>query len=108
MCKKLTMDFEDAWLEVRACTGGEAVPINDKELKVSVISEVLQTASNVSGQSGLWDYSRRLQVGEMEAIRGVLALTKMAEDALSVSLSVNVIYKGSPYTLTLFATKRSQ
>lgn len=102
------MDFEDAWLEVRACTGGKAEPINDNELKVPAISEVLEAASNVSGHSGLWDYSRRLYVGESEAILGVLQLTKMAEDAKSVSLSVNVTYKGSPYTLTLFAIKGSQ
>lgn len=102
------MSFEDAWLEVRASTGGEAVPINDKELKVPAISEVLEAASNVSGHLGLWDYSRRLYVGELEAIRSVLGLTKMAEDAMSVSHAVNVIYKGSPYTLTLFAIKRSQ
>jgi hypothetical protein len=102
------MDFEDVWLEVRAYAGDEAVPINDKELKVPVISEVLEAASNVSGQSGLWDYSRRLYVGELEAVRGALGLTKMAEDDMSVSLAVNVNYKGSPYTLTLFAIKRSQ
>jgi len=102
------LDFEDAWLEVRVCTGGEAVVISDDVLKVPAISEVLETAANVSGQSGMWDYSRRLYIGEIEAIRSVLAFTKMAEDAKSVSLAVNVTYKGSSYALTLFVIKRSQ
>ena len=102
------MDFEDAWLEVRVCSGGEAVVISDDVLKVSAISEVLETAAKVSEQPGMWDFSRRLYIGEIEAIRSVLALTKMAEDAKSVSLAVNVTYKGSSYVLTLFVIKKSQ
>jgi len=102
------LDLQDAWLEVRACAGDEAAGADDQMLGVPAISEVLEAAANSSRQPGMWDYSRRLYSGELEAIRGALQLTKTAEDARSVSLAANVTYKGSCYTLTLFTIKRSQ
>jgi len=45
---------------------------------------------------------------EIETIRGALGFAKTAEDGRSISLSVNLTYKGSCYTLTLFTMKRSQ
>jgi hypothetical protein len=103
------LEFEDAWLEVRACVGGgQAAGANEKMLAVPSISEVLEAAANTNKHPGMWDYSRRLYAGEMEAIKGALELAKTAEDSRSVSLSDNVAYKGSCYTLTLFAIKRSQ
>jgi hypothetical protein len=56
----------------------------------------------------MWDYSRRLGAGEVELVRGAIRFTSTAEDGRSVSLSADVTYKGSCYTLTLFAIKRSQ
>jgi hypothetical protein len=38
-------------------------------------------------------------------VKQTLNLKKTAEDSRSVSLSVNVTYKGSCYTVTLFAIK---
>lgn len=102
------MEFEDAWLEVRACAGSSATDINDAMLEVHAISEAIEAAANANKHQGMWDYSRRLGAGEIEAIRGALQLAKTAEDGISVSYSVNVAYKGSRYTLTLFAVKRSQ
>lgn len=103
------MEFEDAWLEVRACAGaGQAAGANEEILAVTVISEVLEAAANSNKHPGMWDYSRRLYAGEIGAIKGTLGLAKTAEDSRSVSLSANVTYKGSCYTLTLFAIKRSQ
>lgn len=102
------MEFEDAWLEVRACAGGSAADINDAMLEVPAISEAIEAAANANKYPGMWDYSRRLGAGEMEAIRRALQLAKTAEDGMSVSYSANVAYKGSRYTLTLFAVKRSQ
>lgn len=102
------MEFEDAWLEAMACAGGSVVDVNGAMLEVPAISEVLEAAANASKHPGMWDYSRRLGAGEMEAIRGVLQLAKTAEDVRCVSYSANVTYMGSRYTLTLFAVKRSQ
>lgn len=102
------MEFEDAWLEARACAGGSAADISGAMLEVPAIAEAMEAAANASKYPGMWDYSRRLGAGEMEAIRGALQLTKTAEDGRSVLYSANVAYKGSRYTLTLFVIKRSQ
>ena len=103
------LEFEDAWLEVRACAGSlQAADVNELTLEVPAVSEVLEAAANTNKHPGMWDYSRRLFKGESEAVKGVSGLTKTAEDSKSISLSVNVMYKGSCYTLTLFAIKRSQ
>ncbi len=102
------MEYEDAWLEVRACTGGQAAEASRAMLDVPAISEVLEAASSAGRHPGLWDYSRRLVRAEIEAIQSALALVKTAEDGRSVSHSADVAYKGSCYTLTLFAVKRSQ
>ncbi len=102
------MEFEDVWLEARACAGGSAADVSDAMLEVPAISEVLEAAANASKHPGMWDYSRRLGAGEMEAVRGALQLAKTAEDCRSASYSANVAYRGSRYTLTLFAVKRSQ
>lgn len=88
--------------------GDHAAGTGEQMLVVPAISEVLEAAANASRHPGMWDYSRRLAMGEIEAITGVLTLVKTAEDGRSVSHSVNVAYKGSCYTLTLFAIKRSQ
>jgi hypothetical protein len=77
-------------------------------LEVPAIAEVLEAAAGASRRPGMWDYSRRLAGTEVQAVRGALALAKTAEDGRSVSYSANVAYKGSCYTLTLFAVKRSQ
>lgn len=103
------MEFEDAWLEARTCAGGgQAAGANEEILAVPAISEVLEAAANANKHPGMWDYSRRLYAGEIGAIKSALGLAKTAEDSRSVSLSANVTYKGSCYTLTLFAIKRSQ
>jgi len=104
------LEFEDAWLEVRACAGGgQPAGASEEMLAVPAISEVLEAAQNANRHPGRWDYSRRLYAGEMGAIKGALSLAKTAEDSRSVSLSANVAYKGSCYTLTLFTIKeRSQ
>jgi hypothetical protein len=103
------LEFDDAWLEVRACAGGiQAAGVDEKALKVPAVSEVLEAAANTYKNPGMWDYSRRLYKGEVETVRRTLELSKTAEDSGSISLSANVMYKGSCYTLTLFAIKRSQ
>jgi hypothetical protein len=102
------VEFEDAWLEARTCAGGQAAGANDEMLAVTAISEVLEAAANANRHPGMWDYSRRLGAGEIEMVQNAIRFTSTAEDGRSVSLSADVTYKGSCYTLTLFAIKRSQ
>jgi hypothetical protein len=103
------LEFDDTWLEVRACTGSSrAASVNEQTFEIPAVSEVLEAAANTNIHPGMWDYSRRLYKEEIETIRGALEFAKTAEDSRSISLSVNVTYKGSCYTLTLFAMKRSQ
>ena len=102
------MEFEDAWLEARACAGGQAAAANGEMLAVVAISEVLEAAANANRHPGMWDYSRRLGADEVELVRDAIRFTGKTEDGRSVSLSADVAYKGSCYTLTLFAIKRSQ
>ena len=103
-----SLGFEDTWLEVRACEGGKAAAsIDSRILEVPALSEVLEAAANTNAKhsSGMWDYSRRLVAGEIEQIKGVVEFNNKIEDAKSISLSANVAYRGSCYTLTLFAIK---
>ena len=103
------MEFEDAWLEAKACTHiAQAAAISDNLLEVQAISEVLEVAANANSHPGLWDYSRRLDPAEVEMVQSALKLSKTSEDSRSVSHSADVAYRGSCYTLTLFAIKRSQ
>jgi len=103
------LKFDDAWLEARSCAGnGQASSVNERMLEIPAVSEVLEAAANTSKHFEMWDYSRRLYREEIETIRGALGFAKTAEDSRSISLSVNVTYKGSCYTLTLFTMKRSQ
>jgi hypothetical protein len=103
------LELDDTWLEVRACrSGGQAASVNEQTLEIPAVSEVLEAAANTNTHPGMWDYSRRLYKEEIETIRGALKFAKTAEDPRYVSLSVNVTYKGSCYTLTLFAMKKSQ
>ncbi|AFU59241.1 MAG: hypothetical protein QXX64_06735 [Nitrososphaera sp.] len=104
------MEFENAWLEVKGCADSvQTASVNEQALEVPAISEVLEAAASTNKlHPGMWDYSRRLDKVEVEMVRGALGLSKTAEDGRAVSLSVSVAYKGSCYTLTLFAIKRSQ
>ncbi|HEY3094628.1 MAG TPA: hypothetical protein VGJ42_02595 [Nitrososphaera sp.] len=103
------LEFEDAWLEVKACARSiQAAGVDEQTLEVPAVSEVLEAAANTSKHVGMWEYSRRLCKEDIEKVKGALGLAKTAEDSRSITLSVNVTYKGSCYTLTLFAIKRSQ
>jgi hypothetical protein len=103
-----SLQFEDTWLEVRACEdGSHASTLDSRILEVPALSEVLEAAAdtNAKHSSAMWDYSRRLVTGEVEKIKSIVEFNSKAEDAKSISLSANVVYRGSYYTLTLFAIK---
>jgi hypothetical protein len=107
----VSLEFEDTWLEVRPCEGGKAAASMDSRiLEAPALSEVLEEAAktNAKYSSGMWDYSRRLVAGEIGQIKRAVEFNSKSEDAKSVLLSANVTYRGSCYTLTLFAIKISQ
>ena len=106
---KLILEFDDVWLEVKACRSSiGALRITKRTLKVPAISEVLEAAANANSRSGIWWYSRRLYKEETEVVRSVLVFHKTVQNNRSTSLSLNVKFKGSCYTITLFEVKRSQ
>lgn len=110
--QKLSLDFDDAWLEVRSCDDG-SIPATEADssgmLKVPAISEALEAAAvaNRYPSAGMWDFSRRLVLDEVVVIRNTLEQAKVTEDTRSRSHSINVSYKGSCYTLTLFEVKKT-
>ena len=106
--KKWILEFEDTWLEVRSYVGRDAKDLGKQALELPPISEALEVATNTNKDSMMWDYSRKLHKEEAEQVKRVLFLTKTAEDSRSISLSTNVTYKGSCFTLTLFVIKRSE
>lgn len=113
--KKIALEFEDVWLEVRACEGGAATAAIEIEigeaLAVPALSEVLQAAEKTNASAkhaGMWDYSRKLAPGEEEMVRRVVRFAPACEDSRSVSLAASVGYRGSCYVLTLFAVRKTQ
>jgi hypothetical protein len=72
----------------------------------SALAEVLWVAENAGiKHSGLWDYSRRLGAEEETQVGDLIKFTSRFEDNRSVSLSANIEYKGSRYTLMLCRQK---
>lgn len=72
----------------------------------SALAEVLWVAENAGVKhSGLWDYSRRLGAEEETQVGDLIKFTSRFEDNRSVSLSANIEYKGSRYTLMLCRQK---
>jgi hypothetical protein len=112
------LEFEDVWLEVRACDGSGTVPAAEIEIgeavAVPALSEVLQAAEKANASAakhaaaGMWDYSRKLAPGEEEMVKRVVRFAPAGEDSRSVSLSASIGYRGSCYILTLFAIKKTQ
>jgi len=81
-------------------------------LRVPALKEVMQVAENTltdmqkKGGAHLWDYSRRLDVQEIEEVREALfAVIQSRDDGRALSRSVDVEYGGKYYTLTLVVAK---
>ncbi|HXG06781.1 MAG TPA: hypothetical protein VNI77_05580 [Nitrososphaera sp.] len=109
----MSLDFEDAWLEVRLCDDDghqETEAVISDMLDVPTISEVLEAAAvaNRHSKGNMWYFSRRLVRQEVSEILNVLHMAKVTDDSRSISHSLNVSYKGSCYTLTLFEVKKGR
>ena len=88
------MEFEGIWLEVRKSYA------TIRQVR-SIDSRVLE-----QGQGVLWQYARRLRLDESDHIKKVVNFVEKVEDDRSISLLADMKYKGTCYTLTLFAIKR--
>jgi hypothetical protein len=103
------LEFEGIWLEVRKsyATIRQVRSIDSKVLEVPAILEVLEIAASIKqGQGVLWQYARRLRLDESDHIKKVVNFVEKVEDDRSISLLADMKYKGTCYTLTLFAIKR--
>lgn len=106
------MQFEDAWLEIRSCEGK---PQNELEhetvLRIAALKEVMEVAENTmtdmqrKGGGNLWDYSRRLEKGEIDEIASIFEGSTAKDGDRSITYSTDVVYGSRAYTLTLFGFK---
>jgi hypothetical protein len=74
-------------------------------LEILALSEALQAAKGAGKRGGMWDYSRKLDQGEVAQLKSAIQFSPSAEDSRSVSLAADVEYDGSCYSLTLFSIK---
>lgn len=95
----------DTWLEVRPCARARPERVNSKMLEILALSEALQAAKGAGKRGGMWDYSRKLDQGEVAQLKSAIQFSPSAEDSRSVSLAADVEYDGSCYSLTLFSIK---
>ncbi len=80
-------------------------------LRLPALSEGLKIAENAGEKArlknagNLWDYSRRLDAGEIADISEIFDNCEVKEDGRSASRIVNITYNGACYSLTLFSYK---
>ena len=106
------MKFEDAWLEVRSCEGKVQRELEHETVRcIAALKEVMQVAENTmtdmqkKGGGNLWDYSRRLENAKINEIMAVFEGATAKDSGKSVTYSIDVVYGGRAYTLTLFMFK---
>ncbi len=105
--------MHEVWLEIRPCTEpSNAIEIGYEMLvRLPALAEGLKIAENAGEKArlknagNLWDYSRRLDAGEIADISEIFDNWETKEDDRSVSRTVNITYNGSCYSLTLFSYK---
>lgn len=106
------MQFHDAWLEIRSC---ESKPEKELEhetvLSIPALKEVMKVAEDTltdmqrKGGAAMWDYSRRLDRGEVDEVLPVFAGIEANDGGRAVSYSIDVIYGGRWYALSLVGYK---
>jgi hypothetical protein len=74
-------------------------------LEILALSEALQAAKGAGKRGGMWDYSRKLNQGEVAQLQSAIQFGSPVEDGRSVSLAADVEYNGYCYSLTLFSAK---
>jgi hypothetical protein len=106
------MQFLDAWLEIRSCeTRPEKELGHETVLRIPALKEAMQVAENTmtdmqrKGGGNMWDYSRRLDKVEFEEVMPVFEGAIATDNEKSLTYSIEVVYGGRAYTLTLFGYK---
>ena len=95
----------DTWLEVRPCAVVQAVHVNSRMLAIPALAEAMQAVQDAARRGGMWDYSRKLNQGEVAQLQSAIQFSSPVEDDRSVSLAADVEYNGHCYSLTLFSAK---
>lgn len=109
---ELGVQFQDAWLEIRSCEGKPQKELeHETVLRVAALKEVMQVAEKTmtdmqrKGGGNLWDYSRRLEAGEVGEVMRVFEGAVAKDGGKSITYSADVVYGGRAYTITLFGYK---
>lgn len=114
------MQEKDMWLEMRACQEtASAATAKELEhetvLRIPALSEALKAVEKTrldmarkgrGNNNSMWDYSRKLDSGEIGDVLSLFAGAQEKDDGRSTSRSVDYSYYGRCYTLTLFAFKQ--
>jgi hypothetical protein len=106
------VQFQDAWLEIRSCDNRPARELgHETVLSIPALKEAMQVAENTmtdmqrKGGGNMWDYSRRLDEGELGEVMPVFEGAGAVDGEKSLTYSIDVVYGGRAYTLTLFGYK---
>lgn len=106
------MQFQDAWLEIRSCEAKTSRELaHETVLRISALKEAMQVAENTmtdmqrKGGGNMWDYSRRLDENELGEVMPVFEGAVAVDGGKSLTYSIDVVYGGRAYTLTLFGYK---
>lgn len=102
------MQFQDAWLEIRSC---EHKPVKELEhetvLSIQALKEVMKVAEDTltdmqrKGGAAMWDYSRRLDKGEVDEVMPVFEAIEAKGNDRGASYFMEVAYGGRWYALSL-------
>ncbi|HEX6067561.1 MAG TPA: hypothetical protein VFZ05_02065 [Nitrososphaera sp.] len=100
----------DAWLEVRSCSESSMELDRETVLLHPALSEAMKVAENAAADTQrkggkYWEYSVRLAENEIREMSGLFAEGTAKDDGRSTSRTLDVMYNGRCYALTLFAFK---
>jgi hypothetical protein len=106
------MQFHDAWLEIRSCESKPEKELgHETVLSIPALKEVMKVAEDTltdmqrKGGAAMWDYSRRLDPAEVDEVMQVFAGIEVKDGGRAVSYSIDVIYGGRWYALSLVGYK---
>lgn len=100
----------DTWLEVRACQGATRELEYETVLRIPALGEAMKAVEKASLDmarkgGGMWDYSRKLDPGELDDLLPLFEGAQERDDGKSTARSVDLSYYGKCFTLTLFSFK---
>lgn len=102
--------MSDAWLEVRSCSKSSKELGKETVLRYPALSEAMKVAENAAADmqkkgGKYWEYSVRLAESEIREMSSIFSEGIAKNDDRSMSRTVDVMYNGRCYALTLFTFK---